>query len=110
MHGETVQVATRVEAGRDAFNNEIWEEAIVDVENVLVAPSSTDAVEGSLRVDSTKRTLNLYFPKTFTGVLAKAKICIRNEWYLVVGDPFRFDCSQCPTEWNLTCQVEAIDG
>lgn len=110
-HGETVEVLALVTGEPDDLGNETKTWGLpLTVSNVLVAPSSTTDLNGSSRPDGDSTTLNLYFPKSFTGVLRGARVIVRGETYEVQGDPFSYDPTITPGAHNLVATVERVEG
>ena len=109
LAGETVRVKRRTVTFDEHMEQvESWE--AIEVANVLVAPGSTSDVQASDRPDGTIAAYTLGFPKTFSGSLRGAVVEIRGRDWRVIGDPQPNQMENCPTQWWLTAQVEAIDG
>lgn len=111
IHGETVTLIRPVDAGLDVFGDELtgWQPG-VPVGNVLVAPASTDDLNGSLRRDGDRDALTLHFPKTFSGSLRGCRVIVRGVTYRVVGDPQRYTAAMTPGAWDLPVSVERTEG
>ena len=113
MNGETVKLVCRQAAGRDPFNNEVFEECETEVENVLVQPAGTQDDTDSNRPEGIKAKYLLLFPKAFaygSGSLRGTKIEVRGKRYKVIGDPGCYDGKNCPTDWCMPVHVGDIDG
>lgn len=110
MVGETVEVETTVQAGKDSFGNAIYESKFVPVENVLVAPSSTTNVIDTTRPNGANVVYQLYFPKGFDLPLMNKKIKVRNEVFRVIGDPKPYPVENTPTPWFMEVEVEHVEG
>lgn len=112
MRGETVSVEYKTESGRDRYNSPIYETAIKEVNNVLVAPGDVDQATQTLnRPEGVDVQYTLYFPKTYDGeMLERQRIFVRGKWLRVIGYPDRFDDINCPTEWNMVVKVSDYDG
>lgn len=109
--GETVEVLALVAGEPDDLGNDTKSWGLpLKVSNVLVAPSSTTDLNGSIRPDGDSTTLNLYFPKSFTGALRGARVIVRGETYDVQGDPFSYDPTITPGAHNLVASVERVEG
>lgn len=110
-HGEMVEVLALVTGEPDDLGNESNSWGLpLTVSNVLVAPTSTTDLSGSIRPDGDSTTLNLYFPKSFTGALRGARVIVRGETYDVQGDPFSYDPTITPGTRNLVVSVERVEG
>lgn len=111
IRGETVTLIRPADAGLDAFGDELTEwQPGVPVGNVLVAPASTDDLNGSLRRDGDRDTLTLHFPKTHEGNLRGCRVIVRGVTYRVIGDPQRYTSSMTPGAWDLPVTVERTEG
>ncbi len=109
--GETVEVLALVAGEPDDLGNDTKSWGLpLTVSNVLVAPASTTDLNGSIRPDGDSTTLNLYFPKSFTGALRGARVIVRGETYDVQGDPFSYDPTITPGTRNLVVSVERVEG
>lgn len=107
MNGETITLRIPRETGRDAGNNAIigWDEQTVD--DVMVAPTSTQNVLDTVRSHGVQLTWDLYLPASWTFVpLAGGRVVIRGDEYLIVGDPRPW--LQSPTPWNLHVQAGKV--
>lgn len=110
MLGRTVYVETPIEGTTDRLGNPVitWTEP-VSVDNVLIAPASTDDMEAA-RVNGYTLALTLHFPKTWTASLQGCRITVGGEVYRVVGDPHPYMDENTPTDWNRPVNVERADG
>ena len=109
ISGEPVTVLTP-SFSYDEHMDKVVEWAETDVADVVVAPSSAEAVTDSTRLHGTRATLRLGFPKTFSASLRGCRVVVRGREYAVVGDPQPNSAANCPTPWWYTAEVEAVDG
>lgn len=112
ISGETVTVRTPTYGAVDRFGNatQTWESSTVD--NVLIEPRSTLALEAS-RPEGVEVAYTLHFPKTFTGSLEGCEIILPAPWagtYRVIGNPGPYMNANTPTPWNRTVEVERAHG
>lgn len=110
IRGETVVVRTFTEGEADPFGHAENVATEQTVEDVLVQPGHTGDLPGSIRPDGVEVRFRLHFPKTFNVELRGAHIKVRGRWYGVVGDPSWYTVENCPTKWNYTVEVSAING
>lgn len=77
--------------------------------DVLVRPATTAdlAVE---RPNGERISYVLAFPKTWSGSLCDSYIVVRGEKCKVVGDPSPLTEANCPTPFNMTVEVERVNG
>ena len=111
MKGETVTVTSRQKVGVNALNSPVYEWVPEgDVENVLVAPGSTDNLAGSIRADGVEVVFTLYWPKVDTRALKNKRVTVRGEAFEVVGDPKPYPNNLTPGEWDRPVEVKAVSG
>lgn len=109
MVGETVVVFTPTYT-YDANMDEVTSYAPTTVADVLVDPSKGADVLSNTRLDGTRASMTLHFPKTFSGPLRGCKVVVRGKEYRVVGDPAPYTGANTPTRWHMPVEVEAVDG
>ena len=63
IRGITVQLYVRTQTGTDAFNRPVYTETAVDVDNVLVAPATSEEVTQTLDLTGKRAVYNLAIPK-----------------------------------------------
>ena len=80
-----------------------------EVGNVVVFPGATADLDAS-RPKGARVAYTLCFPKDFSGSLRGCAVEVRGEPFRVVGDPQRHAEANTPGEWNLTVEVERVDG
>ena len=110
MIGETVTVITRSKSGVDAFREPVYTRQRIAVPNVLVAPKTTQDLNGSLRLAGDTSAVELHFPKTFTGSLAGALVEVRGVQYQVDGAPIPYTEANTPLAWWLPVTGVRVDG
>lgn len=108
IHGVTITLYTKVSAGRDAFNRELWDETPVEVENVLIAPvSQTDtAVLSEMSLNGKKAQYVLGIPKGDTHSWEDAKIEFWGQTWRSVGYVTQGIDDLIPLSWNKKVVVE----
>lgn len=109
IQGEVVTVITP-DGARDELGEPIGDgESRQEVANVVVVPGATADLDAS-RPDGARVAYTLGFPKDFCGGLRGCDVEVRGERHRVVGDPRRLTPANTPGPWNLTVEVEAVDG
>lgn len=63
MQGMTVGLHVRTQAGVDAFNDPVWNDTVVPVDNVLVGQPTTDEITSSIGLYGKKTEYMLGIPK-----------------------------------------------
>ncbi len=107
--GETVTVLTPSVSYDGHMEQAVtWEET--EVENVVVAPGTTTDVPETSRPDGTRAAFTLGFPKSFSAPLRSCHVIVRGAECAVIGDPQPLTPENTPGPWNLTAEVERVDG
>ncbi len=77
--------------------------------DVLVCPGATADLDVT-RPNGAMVAYTLHFPKSYTKSLKDCRIEVRGNTYSVIGDPQPYSAANTPGEWNLTVEVEKVDG
>lgn len=109
IHGITVTLINQVQSGVDAFNAPIYTETETEVDNVLVAPSSTDDVTESLNLWGKKAVYTIALPKGDTHVWKDQKVRFFGETWRVIGLPKQGIEANVPTQWHIKWMVERYE-
>lgn len=113
IKGITVTLRTKTRSGTDAFNRDTYEEREISVDNVLVAPASSEEVAEALNLYGKKVVYTLGIPKGDTNVWEDATIVLPGPFagvYHAVGYPTAGIDSMIPLSWNKKVNVERING
>lgn len=106
MRGITVKLYTKVESGVDEFNQPTYTEVAVDVDNVLVAPTSATEVLDTLNLYGKKAVYNLGIPKGDTNDWTDKTVEFFGERWQTISYPQEGIESLVPTKWHKKVQVE----
>ena len=111
FRGVTVAVSRPVFDGVDAS----WSDAPTygepeTVDNVIVAPTSTDDAQESTRPWATDTVLTFHFPKAYTASLRGCRISYNGHDYEVIGDPQPYMDSLTPGEHDRPVQAREVLG
>lgn len=63
LKGVTVTLIDKVEAGKDPFGKPIYKDQPIEIENVLIAPTSSDDIIDQLTLTGKKAVYTLAIPK-----------------------------------------------
>lgn len=113
MRGETVRVYPKLDSTHlDEYGQRLSNTAqYLEVDDVLVHPSSTTDVLSSVRDEGVQTLVTFHFPKTFAAEICGATIVRANgAEYQVVGSPERYQEQNTPTRWNMSVQAKRSDG
>ncbi|MDD7465490.1 MAG: hypothetical protein PUK59_04565 [Actinomycetaceae bacterium] len=110
MIGQTIEILRHTQTGVDEFNEPIMNEVVEQVDDVLVAPAMTTDLAGNLRPVGDKETIELHFPKSFTGTLRNTCVRVNGKIFDVQGNPSPYMTENTPTRWWLRVQAVRVDG
>ena len=112
IKGITVTLKVKTESGTDAFNRTIYEEHDISVDNVLVAPASSEEVTEALNLYGKKVVYTLGIPKGDTNVWEDSTVVLPEPFagtYHAVGYPTAGIDNMIPLNWNKKVNVERIN-
>ena len=104
--GITVTLYEETQIGEDAFNQAIFEETPVEVENVLVTPSSQSEILDSVNLYGKKAVYTLAIPKGDTHDWEDRRVDFFGERWRVFGIPSEGIDGLIPLDWNKKVTVE----
>ena len=99
IKGITVTLYEKFVTGKDKFDTDIYEEHAVNVENVLVAPVTSDDITTERSIMSDKVIYKLAIPKGDTHTWTDC----------LVEEPIEGIEEMLPLSWNKQVQVECYD-
>lgn len=106
IKGITVTLYEKQEIGKDEFNRPIYEELPVEIENVLVAPTSSDDVINQLNLTGKKAIYTLAIPKGDCHIWEDRKVKFFGGYWKTFGFPIAGIEENIPLEWNQKVMVE----
>lgn len=109
IKGITVTLYEKLVTGKDKFDTDIYEEHAVDVENVLVAPITSDDITTERSIKSDKVIYKLAIPKGDTHTWTDCLVEFFGKKFKVVGEPIEGIEEMLPLSWNKQVQVECYD-
>lgn len=107
--GIEIQLLDRVQTGSDPFGAPIWEEVEVAVENVLVAPVSSEDIINERELTGKTIVYELAIPKGDSRVWEGRRVKFFGRQWRVVGIPVEGIESLIPLDWNRKVRVEAFE-
>lgn len=108
LQGITITLFERAQNGVDGFNRPVYAETPVPVENVLVAPLSSEEVLDTLNLTGRRAKYQLGIPKGDTHVWEGCKVSFFGETWRVIGKPTEGIEALIPLDWNKNVRVESI--
>jgi len=106
IKGITITLVDKVKAGNDPFNNPIYEDQEIEVNNVLVAPTSTDDIVNQLSIHGKKAVYTLAIPKGDTNDWEDKEVHFFGQKWRTFGTPLEGIEELIPLEWNKKVMVE----
>lgn len=109
LKGITVTLIDKVEVGRDPFGKPIYGEQPIEVENVLVAPTSSDDVVNELSLSGRKAVYTLAIPKDDTHDWEEKEVLFFGKRWKTFGIPPEGMDHLIPLKWNKKVMVERYE-
>lgn len=109
IKGITVILYVMKEVGKDGFNRPIYEEVEVNIDNVLVAPSSSDDIITSTDLAGKKAVYTLAIPKGDTHTWENKKVKFFDQMWHVFGFALQGIDENIPLDWNKKVMVERYE-
>ena len=106
IKGITVTLRVKTKIGEDPFRAPIYECTDVDVENVLVAPSSTDDIVTTQNLTGKKAVYTLAIPKGDTHNWEDTTVIFFGQEWRTLGFPIEGIEELIPLNWNKKVMVE----
>lgn len=107
IRGIPVTYINKRETGKDALNRPIYEEEPETVDNVLVAPASTDDIVNTSTLTGKKAVYTLGIPKGDTHEWEDAEVEFFGRRWHCFGFVLCGIEEMVPLDWNGKVQVEA---
>ena len=106
MRGISVILFDKQEVGRDKMNAPIFEEIPTVIENVLVAPVSSDDVLETFNLTGKKAVYEMAIPKGDAHVWEDRKVRFFGQDWHVISFPTEGIEHLIPLSWNKKVKVE----
>lgn len=106
LKGITIILVDKVEVGRDPFDKPIYEDKDIEVENVLIQPTSTDDVVNQLNLTGKKAVYTLAIPKGDSHDWENKEVKFFGKRWRTVGFPTEGIEDLIPLDWNKKVMVE----
>lgn len=106
IKGTTVILVTKEKVGVDAFNAPIYSTSEIEVENVLIAPASSDDITTSQDLYGKKAVYTLGIPKGDTHNWEDVTVKFFGKEWRSFGIPLEGIEELIPLSWNKKVMVE----
>lgn len=109
IKGITITLIDKREIGKDPFDQPIYENVEIGVDNVLIAPVSSDDVVNQLSLTGKKAVYTLAIPKDDTHDWEDKEVKFFGERWRVFGIPLQGIDALIPLDWNKKVTVERYE-
>lgn len=106
IKGITIILIDKVKTGIDPFGNPIYEDQEIEIENVLVSPTSSDDIVNQLTLTGKKAVYTLAIPKGDTNDWENKEVKFFGQRWRTFGFPIDGIESLIPLDWNKKVMVE----
>ncbi|MDT6951837.1 hypothetical protein [Companilactobacillus alimentarius] len=106
IKGITVILMDKVKDGTDGFGKLLFKEKPIEIQNVLVSPTSTDDVTNELNLTGKKAIYDLAIPKGDTHDWINKKVQFFGKTWRTIGVPLEGIEDMIPLDWNKKVTVE----
>lgn len=105
LKGIPITLYETVRTGTDPLNRPVYEEIPVQVENVLVMPTTTEEQIDDLNLNGVRVLYTLAIPKGDTHDWQDKKVSFFDQSFKTVGAPVKTIDALTPTAWNTKVKV-----
>ena len=109
IKGITITLINKIETGKDPFGEPVFEEAEIELENVLISPTTSDDIVNQLTISGKKAVYTLAIPKGDTNTWEDQEVRFFGERWRVFGIPMQGIDHLIPLAWNKKGTVERYD-
>ena len=109
IKGIPVKLYERTLSGTDEFDHPVYTETPVIVENVLVAPASTQEILDTLNLTGKKAVYNIAIPKGDSHTWKDCRVDFFGQPWRVIGLPQQGIDENIPGSWNQKWMVERYE-
>ena len=109
IKGVTITLINKIETGKDPFGEPIFEDVEIEVDNVLISPTTSDDVVNLLTLTGKKAVYTLAIPKGDTNDWEDAEVRFFGEKWRTFGIPLQGIEHLIPLDWNKKVTVERYD-
>lgn len=106
IKGITVKLKIKNQIGTDDFNQPVFEEDFVSVDNVLVGQPTSDEIVNELNLSGKRIAYTLGIPKGDNHIWHDTEVEIWGEKFRTIGYPVRGIEELIPLDWGMNVKVE----
>lgn len=109
MRGDTVQLAVKTQTGVNPFGEPIYEETLVEVDDVLIGQPTSEDVLDTLNLHGKKIAYVLGIPKGDTHTWENTEVYFFNLKFRTIGKPTTANQANIPLRWGQVVKVECYE-
>lgn len=109
INGITVTLYERARTGVDGFNNPVYAETAVDVDNVLVYPTEDRDIVDAMQLYGKKAVYELCIPKGDEHKWEDCRVDFFGNSFRVFGTGKEYIEANVPLDWNKKYMVERYE-
>lgn len=109
IKGQTIVLYEKTLVGTDEWNTDIYEENKINVQNVLICPTSDSDAVDELNLYGKKSVYTLCIPKGDTHTWTDTKVEFFGKVWRTFGDVTEYQEELLPLEWNKKIKVERYE-
>lgn len=109
IKGITVTLINKKQVDTDPFNNPIYKDVSIEVENVLVSPTSTEDIVNTHDLTGKKAVYTLAIPKGNINDWEDAEVYFFNQKWRTFGFVTQGIDHLIPLDWNKKVMVERYE-
>lgn len=109
IRGITVTLVNKIETGKDPFGESVFTESEIEVDNVLISPTTSDDIVNQMTLTGKKAVYTLAIPKGDTNTWEDQEVRFFGERWRVFGIPMQGIDHLIPLTWNKKVTVERYD-
>ena len=106
LKGITITLIDKIQNGEDDFGAIIYDDVEISVDNVLVAPTSTDDIVNQMSIIGKKAVYTLAIPKGDDHDWEDKEVKFFNQRWRTFGIPLEGIDDMIPLDWNKKVMVE----
>ena len=109
IQGITITLIDKIKIGIDPFNQPIYEDVEIEIDNVLVTPTDTEDIVNRLSLTGKKAVYTLGIPKGDTHDWRDKEVIFFNQRWKTFGLPTEGIDHLIPLSWNKKVMVERYE-
>lgn len=106
ISGRTIKLHKKTLSGMDPFGAPIFSEEIIDVENVVISPSSDEEIKTDMQLYGKKSVYTLHLPKGDDNNWDNVEVEFFDRIWHTFGPVTEYQEEMVPLQWNKKVKVE----